>query len=108
MVSVTLKRDSQDRVNGFRCLGHAGYAKNGSDIICSAISALTHTAISALEKLAGLKLKIRHNKKHGLLECSWVNDSMRVERAEFIIQVMILGLTDIQEEYPGFIKVIPS
>ncbi|MCL6591257.1 MAG: ribosomal-processing cysteine protease Prp [Firmicutes bacterium] len=108
MVSVTLKRDSQNRVNGFRCLGHAGYAKKGSDIVCSGISALTLTTIAALEKILGLELKIRHNKKSNLLECNWVNDPLRVDRAELIIQVMILGLTDIQEQYPEFIKVIPS
>jgi uncharacterized protein YsxB (DUF464 family) len=108
MVSVTLKRDSQDRVNGFRCLGHAGYAKDGSDIVCSGISALTLTTIAALEKILGMELKIRHNKRSNLLECSWVNDPLRVDRAELIIQVMILGLTDIQEQYPKYIKVIPS
>ena len=34
---------------GFDCLGHAGYAEEGEDIVCAAISALVINTINSLE-----------------------------------------------------------
>ena len=40
--------DSLGRFTGFHVKGHAGYAEEGSDIVCSAISVLTTTCVNAL------------------------------------------------------------
>ena len=37
-----------------RVVGHAGYAAEGRDIICAAVSTLIYTAIGSLEDLCGL------------------------------------------------------
>ena len=41
MVSVDLFRNRQGMITGYKVSGHAGYSEEGSDIVCSAVSALT-------------------------------------------------------------------
>lgn len=51
MIHVTFLR-SQGRLVGFDCTGHADYAEAGQDIVCSAVSALTQTAVLGLVEVA--------------------------------------------------------
>ena len=41
MVSVDLFKNRQGMITGYKVSGHAGFAEEGSDIVCSAVSALT-------------------------------------------------------------------
>ena len=52
MTSVRFCRDSRGRLCGFTVLGHTGYAPEGEDIVCAGVSALTQTAVNALETVA--------------------------------------------------------
>lgn len=107
MVSITVKWDSAGRVRGFHCEGHAEYcavktgaAGSDGDIVCAAISALTHTTVLALERLAGLTLQIKQDQAEGLLDCSWEREPEFTGKPELLIRAMIIGLTEIQRIYP--------
>ena len=50
MTHVTLIRDRSGLV-GFEAKGHTGYADEGSDIVCSAVSALTQTAALGINEV---------------------------------------------------------
>jgi len=100
MVLIVIKRDQ-----GFSCTGHAGYAEKGTDVICAGISALTMSAVLALEQLTKLKLHIKENAAKGLLECYWNNIPAEMERANLIVQVISIGLQDIAIQYPEYLKV---
>ena len=39
---------------GFKAQDHAGYAREGSDIVCAAISALTQTTVVGLNEVVGV------------------------------------------------------
>lgn len=45
--------DETGMISGIDVQGHAGYAEEGKDIICSAVSAIMYTAAGALEEIAG-------------------------------------------------------
>lgn len=105
MVSFSIKRDRNNRINGFTCSGHAGYAEKGTDIVCAAISALTQSALLALEKLVGVDLKLKADSKTGFLDCSWENLPQKTEQSELIIGMVALGLAEIQKQYPDHLKV---
>ena len=51
MTKITVFTDHDGRYLGFTCLGHAGYADAGDDIVCAGISALVITTVNALEAL---------------------------------------------------------
>ena len=59
MTRCTVYVDSTSRITGFSVKGHAGYAEEGSDIVCAGISALVTTIDQALVRLVGLKLTER-------------------------------------------------
>lgn len=52
MVNATLKREINDRIYTLEMTGHAGYAKEGTDIVCAACSALAYAAYSTLVTFA--------------------------------------------------------
>lgn len=105
MVSFSIKCDRDNRINGFTCSGHAGYAEKGTDIVCAAVSALTQSAILAMERLVGIDLKLKVDSKTGFLDCSWVNIPKKAEQTELIIKMVALGLAEIQKQYPDHLKV---
>ena len=105
MVLVVVKRDREGEPVGFSCVGHAGYAEKGADVICAGISALTMSTVLALGKLTNLRLKIKKNAAKGLLECNWSNIPKEMQCAGLIIQVMLIGLQDIEAQYPDYLKV---
>ena len=50
MTHITIYKSTNGGIVGFRSAGHAGYAEEGSDIICSAVSILTFNTINSIEK----------------------------------------------------------
>ncbi len=105
MVSFSIKRDRNNRINGFTCSGHAGYSEKGTDIVCAAVSALTQSAILALERLVGVRLKLKADSKTGFMDCSWENVPDKLEQSELVIRMVELGLIEIQKQYPDHLQV---
>ena len=81
MITITVFKH-QDQYRGFRSSGHAGYAEEGSDIICAAVSALTVNAINSIEGYLELRLEGTCSKESSLL-----------------LDSLVLGLESIQESY---------
>lgn len=52
MISVTLCRNKNGELVSCNAKGHAGYAKSGSDIVCSATSILMRTLVLDLDEKA--------------------------------------------------------
>ncbi|MBO2516017.1 MAG: ribosomal-processing cysteine protease Prp [Clostridiales bacterium] len=102
---TTIRVSSKDgRITGFTCKGHSGYAEEGSDIVCAAVSALTQTAVNALETVAKVTPEVKV--KDGSLEAR-LPDTENHD-AQIILQSMVQGLRDISESYPAFVRLICS
>ena len=48
-----------DRITGFTISGHSGYAEQGQDIVCAAISAVATMAEATINDVCGAKAKVR-------------------------------------------------
>jgi uncharacterized protein YsxB (DUF464 family) len=105
MISFSIKRDRNNRINGFTCLGHAGYSEKGTDIVCAAVSALTQSAILALDRLVGVNLTLKADAKTGFMDCSWKNIPSKMEQSQLVIGMVALGLAEIQKQYPDHLNV---
>jgi len=105
MTEVTLFRDSNGIV-GFEASGHTDYAEEGSDIVCSAISALTQTAAIGLTEL--LKLQVALDISDGGMYCMLPKDisEASLEKAELILETMAMGLRSIAATYGDYINII--
>lgn len=83
---------------GYVVSGHADYDEYGYDIVCSAISALTQTIAISLKKYCKAKIEvISGGVVVELSECSY--ESM------LLLNTLMLGLIEIQDEYPKHLKV---
>jgi uncharacterized protein YsxB (DUF464 family) len=104
MVAVKFKMDRQGRYRGFTFSGHAGYAEPGFDIVCAAISILSHTFMAGLEAIVKLPLQIKADESSGYLDCTWVKHDDKLEQIQLLVETMRLGLSEIQEQYPDHIS----
>ncbi len=89
---------------GFRATGHSGYAEEGSDIVCAAVSALGCTCVNSLESLLGVKAVMLGNEA-GLLDFD-LPDLPEEKRpgAQLLMGALKQGLSDIQDSYPEYVK----
>ncbi len=96
MTTLTLLKKKQ-RLIGFRCEGHSGYAEEGEDIVCASISSMTQFCICCAEEL---KIPLAYRRDEALLECS-------VMRPDPIFSGLLAALEKqagyLQEDYPEFI-----
>lgn len=104
MTDVTILRSKED-IAGFEVHGHSGYADEGSDIVCSAISALTQTAVIGLQEL--LKLTPALEIESGEMTCILPADMDEAtsRQAHLILETMALGIRSIAESYGDYIKI---
>ena len=101
MIRLTLYR-RDDAWTGFDCLGHAGFAEAGQDIVCAAVSILTTTCANALETVAGVEPQVKAapgNMRLRLPENAGHD-------AQVILGAMRQGLRDLAEEYPRYFQLI--
>ena len=100
MTRVSLFRDPQGRLCGFQCRGHAGYAEEGSDIVCAAVSALSITCCNALESVAKVSPEV--TERDGLLTVR-VGPERLNHDGEIVLRVFEQGIGDIAASYPKHI-----
>ena len=65
MIKIIIKTD-EDKIIGYNVFGHANFAPKGKDIVCSAVSSITQTALLGLKEL--LKKDIEFEQDNGLLK----------------------------------------
>ena len=98
MIRVTLHR-KDDLITGFECLGHAGYAEEGYDIVCAAVSILTTTCANSLESVAGVKPMVKASKGKMVLALPAGSG----HDAQVILRSMRQGMRDLAEEYSQYL-----
>ena len=96
MVNITVKT-SKDKVISISAKGHANYAANGQDIVCSAISAVLAGGFNALQ--GKHDLKVESGDTH--YKCG---DFISIHD-EHVLETIVTQLLSIQESYPKNIRV---
>ena len=97
MTHVSIIKTRSGEYKGFNCIGHSGYAEEGEDIVCAAISVLVINTINSLEQLAGEKFKLVTNEEEGLIDCRF--EKPINEKSILLLESMILGLRGIKKQY---------
>ena len=103
MITVEIRKSNGEYV-GFSSKGHAGYAEEGYDIICSAVSALTVNTINSIEKFTDDAFKAEA--ADGMVRWKFTELPLSKE-AKLLMDSLVLGLEDIQENNgKKYIKII--
>ena len=106
MISVKIYKTEDDKIRGFLCSGHAGYADAGSDIVCAAVSMLVINTVNSLDQfLPDESITVRTEQESGTIEC--IFDDTPSEKAQLLLDSMLLGLKSVEENYHGkYLKLI--
>jgi len=92
------------RLTGFDIKGHADYAPEGQDIVCSAVSVLAITTVnSLLEQVGQVLIK---SDDDGYVSCR-LPDNLAEEKeikAQAIMRTLLIGLNGVSIEYPDYMK----
>ncbi len=95
MVQITIQKSNQIW-KGFISNGHAGYRKEGQDIVCAAISVLIINTINSIDTFLP-KTKYQIDEAEGYIHFTLT--CIPDERTELLLNSMQLGLEEIQKQY---------
>lgn len=94
MITVTVTKKN-NAYTEFTSSGHAGYAEEGQDIVCAAVSALVINTVNSLEVLT--HDRISAEEKDGYVSFSFVEPVS--EGGTLLMDSLVLGLTEIEHSY---------
>ncbi|MEY8283224.1 ribosomal-processing cysteine protease Prp [Lachnospiraceae bacterium 50-23] len=100
MIDVFISKSGQ-HYTGFRVTGHAGYAEQGKDIVCAAVSALTITLHNSLVELSDATMM---EKKFINQETPWVFTPCPNDKTDLLIGQYRIGIEGVQEAFPDYVK----
>ena len=107
MTTITFRTEG-DRIIGFDSQGHSGYAEEGSDIVCAAISSTVGLVVTTINDVLGLAASVKIRESDASI-------SLRIPgglapEAEFTCQSLLTGLmvyfAELRDEYPENIEVL--
>lgn len=105
MTRAIFEFDAQKTPTAFWIDGHAGYDDAGSDIVCSAISALTQAALLGLCDVMALPAAYRVER--GSMECRLPENLQQPQRyaAQVLLTTLHRSLLEIASQYPDCLRV---
>ena len=95
-----------DRITGFSVSGHSGYAEAGSDIVCSAISAIVTMAEATINDVCGAKAKVRVKDEQARITLTLPTSCDEEEAVQAVLSGLMLTLINLREDYPDYIEVL--
>ena len=101
MITVTVSRKNNSYIE-LLSRGHAGYAEEGQDIICAAVSALIVNTVNSLESLTRDRFDL--DEKDGYVHIRFPEGL--TAGGKLLMDSLVLGLTEIEKSYSKqFLKV---
>ena len=87
--------------------GHTGYAQQGEDIVCAALSALVQGAAIGILKVVGVKAEYRVNEEKGSLDLVIPKEIGTQEQHDcnVILGTLLASVKDLREGYSEYIEV---
>ena len=107
MTTITIKTD-HDRIIGFRVQGHSGYAEEGSDIVCAAVSSTVTLVSAVVNDVLGLAASFKVNEED--TSVTFRLPGGLSDEDDFACQSLLTGLvvyfTQLHDEHPDNIEVL--
>lgn len=103
MVEITVRQDSRARLSSFFATGHAGWADDGDDVVCAAVSTILQSAWLGLAEVAQVAIDAQRDK--GRLELAWPPETRDEPSVRAIVATAVLSLERIAHAYPEHVRV---
>ncbi|MBQ7778597.1 MAG: ribosomal-processing cysteine protease Prp [Oscillibacter sp.] len=107
MTTITFRSEG-NRIIGFDSQGHSGYAEEGEDIVCAAITSAIRLVESTINDVLGLAAAVKVREEDAFI-------SLRLpgslgQTAESTCQALLTGMmvyfTELHDEFPDNIEVL--
>ena len=95
-----------DRITGFTISGHSGYAEQGQDIVCAAISAVVTMAEATINDVCGAKAKVRVKEEDARITLTLPTSCDEEDTVQAVLAGMMLTLLNLRDDYPDYIEVL--
>ena len=105
MTTVTFYMEGE-RIVGFTVQGHSGYADEGSDIICAAVTSAVRLTECAVNDVLGLEASVRVKDDSISLKLPGGLGEQNEETCQTLLAALMLYFTQLHEEYPEHILVV--
>lgn len=103
MTKVVFRRDKEDMISSVDILGHAGYADEGEDIVCAAITSAVQLTHIILDDVLGLVFDTVVEQEGAHISI-YLSDDVR-EAGQNALCALQMHYREMQENYPEFIQV---
>ncbi|MCL1833994.1 MAG: ribosomal-processing cysteine protease Prp [Leptospirales bacterium] len=96
----------KDTIISLEVSGHSGLNKKGSDILCSAVSALSQTFILTVARILQIEQQLKREDGYlsSRIDLNGLSSKSR-EKLKLLFESLLIGLFEIDKEYPDKIKI---
>ncbi len=96
------------RIVGFEISGHAGYADDGSDIVCASVSSAVEMVANTITEVVGLSAKVSSKGEIITLRLPKPDGGYKDTAALDIIRGLRMHLSILSEQFKGTISIEDS
>lgn len=100
MTKVIFYRN-RDGLFGYEVEGHSGYASEGEDIVCAAISVSTWQVYHSVSQLTKDKPHLIEDEANAYIRCEFTKIS---EKSKLLLESYFLTIRHLTEVYPEYIS----
>ena len=105
MINVIVIKEKQT-IKTIEATGHSGYAENGADIVCSAVSTLMETLANGLTEIVKAETKVVVDETIPHLSVTLnETDKEKCKNAQVLMQSTLLGIKGVASGFSKFIKI---
>ena len=107
MTTVTFHSEGS-RLESFEVKGHSGYAQEGEDIVCAAITSAVRLTECAINDVLGLEAAVKVREKDASIslklpaKLGQTNEST----CQALLTALMVHFVQLAEEYPDYITVL--
>ena len=106
MITVDFFQNKDGIFRGFQFEGHAGAGEYGYDIVCSAVSALSISAVNAIESFTKARVEEEEaDKEGGFLKVILAPQYEEDHDAQLLMKALHLGISQMAESYPENLRI---
>ena len=104
MININFIINQNNQIIGFKISGHSGYAENGKDIVCSAVSSAVYMAINTITDILSIKCYTSVDSKHGRITFK-INNNNDIPQCQDILKGLKLHLSSLCKLYSENINI---
>ena len=94
------------RINGFSVSGHSGYAEEGSDIVCAAVSSAVQFAECTVNDVLGNHANVKMNQDQPRVTLTLPAACDDEDAVQAVLTGFMLTMCSLRDDYPDYIEVL--